>query len=182
MNIGPMFADPVARQLYAEIASIEEQHVTQYESIIDPDETLAREVAAARGDARSTTTTAACSRRRTRASRRSGSASSTTSSAPARRRASCSRSTSGAIRRRSLPRRCPSRSRSRASASSCARRLHSEVDLRADGTEIVEPRGRAAELARLSRADELGGLALGDRRRGYSWRPGTEVLRKVANL
>jgi rubrerythrin len=39
MNIGPMFADPVARQLYAEIASIEEQHVTQYESIIDPTET-----------------------------------------------------------------------------------------------------------------------------------------------
>src|SRR5690606_28670174 len=35
----PMFADPLARQLYAEIASIEEQHVTQYESIIDPDET-----------------------------------------------------------------------------------------------------------------------------------------------
>ena len=39
MNIGPMFADPLARQLYAEIASIEEQHVTQYESIIDPTET-----------------------------------------------------------------------------------------------------------------------------------------------
>jgi hypothetical protein len=38
MTIGPMFADPVARQLYAEIASIEEQHVTQYESIIDPRE------------------------------------------------------------------------------------------------------------------------------------------------
>ena len=38
MNIGPIFADPVARQLYAEIASIEEQHVTQYESIIDPTE------------------------------------------------------------------------------------------------------------------------------------------------
>src|SRR3954470_16255800 len=33
MNIGPMYSDPVARQLYAEIASIEEQHVTQYESI-----------------------------------------------------------------------------------------------------------------------------------------------------
>jgi len=29
----------MARQLYAEIASIEEQHVTQYESMIDPDET-----------------------------------------------------------------------------------------------------------------------------------------------
>jgi rubrerythrin len=38
MNIGPLYADPVARQLYAEIASIEEQHVTQYESIIDPRE------------------------------------------------------------------------------------------------------------------------------------------------
>ena len=40
MNIGPTFADPVARQLYAEIASIEEQHVTQYGSIIDPNETM----------------------------------------------------------------------------------------------------------------------------------------------
>jgi hypothetical protein len=38
MNVGPVFADPVARMLYAEIASIEEQHVTLYESIIDPDE------------------------------------------------------------------------------------------------------------------------------------------------
>jgi hypothetical protein len=40
MNIGPLFADPVARLLYAEIASIEEQHVTQYESLLDPDESL----------------------------------------------------------------------------------------------------------------------------------------------
>lgn len=39
MNVGPMYADPVARQLYAEIASIEEQHVTQYESMLDPNET-----------------------------------------------------------------------------------------------------------------------------------------------
>jgi rubrerythrin len=38
MTIGPMFTDPVARQVYAEIASIEEQHVTQYESLMDPDE------------------------------------------------------------------------------------------------------------------------------------------------
>ncbi len=38
MNVGPTFSDPVARQLYAEIASVEEQHVTQYESIIDPGE------------------------------------------------------------------------------------------------------------------------------------------------
>jgi hypothetical protein len=39
MNIGPTFADPITRQLYAEIASIEEQHATQYESIIDATET-----------------------------------------------------------------------------------------------------------------------------------------------
>ncbi len=39
MNVGPMYADPVARQLYAEIAAIEEQHVTQYESLLNPEET-----------------------------------------------------------------------------------------------------------------------------------------------
>lgn len=38
MHVGPLFADPVARQLYAEIASVEEQHVTQYESLLDPSE------------------------------------------------------------------------------------------------------------------------------------------------
>ncbi len=40
MNIGPLFADPIARQLYAEIASIEEQHVTQYGSLINPEESI----------------------------------------------------------------------------------------------------------------------------------------------
>lgn len=40
MNVGPLFADPLARQLYAEIASIEEQHVTQYESLLDPTQTF----------------------------------------------------------------------------------------------------------------------------------------------
>jgi hypothetical protein len=39
MTVGPTYADPLGRQLYAEIASIEEQHVTQYESIIDTRET-----------------------------------------------------------------------------------------------------------------------------------------------
>jgi hypothetical protein len=38
MNIGPQFSDTLARQLYAEIASIEEQHVTQYGSLLDPGE------------------------------------------------------------------------------------------------------------------------------------------------
>ena len=39
MNIGPTFSDPLARQVYAEIASIEEQHVTHYESMLDPNQT-----------------------------------------------------------------------------------------------------------------------------------------------
>ncbi|MBX8562656.1 hypothetical protein K5D57_23315 [Pseudomonas cichorii] len=40
MNIGPLFADPVARALYAEIASVEEQHVTQYGSLQDHGESF----------------------------------------------------------------------------------------------------------------------------------------------
>jgi hypothetical protein len=39
MNIGPVFADPLARQLYAEIASVESQHITHYGSMLNPDET-----------------------------------------------------------------------------------------------------------------------------------------------
>jgi hypothetical protein len=38
MNIGPTFADPLARHLYAEIASVEAQHITHYGSMINPDE------------------------------------------------------------------------------------------------------------------------------------------------
>jgi hypothetical protein len=39
MNAGNIPVDPVARGLYLEIAMIEEQHVTQYESLLDPLET-----------------------------------------------------------------------------------------------------------------------------------------------
>ncbi len=38
-NVGPLYADPLARRLYAEIDSIEQQHVTHYESLLDPQET-----------------------------------------------------------------------------------------------------------------------------------------------
>ena len=38
MNIGPLFTDPLARQLYAEIASIESQHIVHYGSMLNPDE------------------------------------------------------------------------------------------------------------------------------------------------
>jgi hypothetical protein len=40
MTVGPQYPDPIGRALYAEIASIEEQHVTQYESMIDPNESM----------------------------------------------------------------------------------------------------------------------------------------------
>jgi hypothetical protein len=40
MNIGPLFADPVARSLYAEIAAVEAQHTQYYGSLIDPEMTL----------------------------------------------------------------------------------------------------------------------------------------------
>jgi len=36
MNHGADFVEPIARGLYAEIAEIEEQHVTHYESLLDP--------------------------------------------------------------------------------------------------------------------------------------------------
>lgn len=39
MTIGPSFADPLARQLYAEIASVESQHITHYGAMINPEET-----------------------------------------------------------------------------------------------------------------------------------------------
>jgi hypothetical protein len=40
MNVGPIFADPLARQLYAEIASVESQHITHYGCMINPEESL----------------------------------------------------------------------------------------------------------------------------------------------
>jgi hypothetical protein len=40
MTIGPLFADPLARQLYAEIASVESQHITHYGSMLNPGETV----------------------------------------------------------------------------------------------------------------------------------------------
>ena len=39
MNVGPQYVPALARGLYQEIAMIEEQHVTHYESLVDPLET-----------------------------------------------------------------------------------------------------------------------------------------------
>jgi hypothetical protein len=39
MNVGPQYMEPIARRLYQEIALVEEEHVTHYESLLDPAET-----------------------------------------------------------------------------------------------------------------------------------------------
>jgi hypothetical protein len=39
MNVGPEYMEPIARQLYQEIGLVEEEHVTHYESLVDPGET-----------------------------------------------------------------------------------------------------------------------------------------------
>ncbi|WP_030455258.1 hypothetical protein [Herbidospora cretacea] len=39
MNVGPLYMEPIARQLYQEIGMVEEEHVTHYESLVDPGET-----------------------------------------------------------------------------------------------------------------------------------------------
>jgi hypothetical protein len=39
LNVGPEYMEPIARQLYQEIGLIEEEHVTHYESLVDPGET-----------------------------------------------------------------------------------------------------------------------------------------------
>ncbi|GGR52583.1 hypothetical protein GCM10010282_51890 [Streptomyces roseolus] len=39
MNTGPTYTEPIARRLYQEIGLIEEEHVTHYESLVDPGET-----------------------------------------------------------------------------------------------------------------------------------------------
>jgi hypothetical protein len=38
-NTGPQYMEPIARQLYQEIAMIEEEHVTHYESLLDGEQT-----------------------------------------------------------------------------------------------------------------------------------------------
>ncbi|MGW0802499.1 hypothetical protein [Nonomuraea sp. NPDC002799] len=38
LNVGPTYMEPIARRLYQEIGLIEEEHVTHYESLVDPGE------------------------------------------------------------------------------------------------------------------------------------------------
>ena len=176
MTIGPMFADPIARQLYAEIASIEEQHVTQYESIIDPNETWlekwllheatevynywscveSEEQPAHQGDL------GALPRLRARA----------TSSFVAR----AVRGHRAARRRRGAARAAARADpATRATASSCARRCAAKLTLSAAGTEFVD-REQETEATRAYR-DQMNSEGSPSEivAAGYVWRPGTEL-------
>jgi hypothetical protein len=63
MNIGPLFTDPLARQLYAEIASVESQHITHYGSMINPEESILEKLLI--GEANEVWTYAACAEQET---------------------------------------------------------------------------------------------------------------------
>ena len=58
-TVGNMYGSPEVRQLYAEISEVEEEHVTQYESLIDPTETWLEKLGACTSSPRSRTTTPA---------------------------------------------------------------------------------------------------------------------------
>ena len=177
MTIGPMFADPVARQLYAEIASIEEQHVTQYESIIDPNETwlekwLLHEATEVYNywscveyetNPRIKADLGALPRLRARPR--------CTSSW------SCSRQIERPRRRRGAARaRCPSRSSTRATASSCARRCAREVDSARGRDGVRRPRRGDRRRSRAYREQlNSDGSPSETVAAGYMWQPGTEL-------
>ncbi|GAA6121229.1 hypothetical protein Acidovoranil_33340 [Acidovorax sp. FG27] len=120
MNIGPLFADPLARQLYAEIASVESQHITHYGSMLNPHETLLEKLLVS--EASEVWNYAGCAAQETNpASARCGSAFSTMSSATCRSPCSSSRTSSGATRPRCWATAgCRASSSSAASATSCA--------------------------------------------------------------
>lgn len=44
MDVGPQYMEPIARQLHQEIDLVEEEHVTPYESLVDPGDILAPEL------------------------------------------------------------------------------------------------------------------------------------------
>ena len=180
MNIGPMFADPVARQLYAEIASIEEQHVTQYESIIDPEESwlekwvmheLARGLQLPRLHAAGVQPAhqgdlGALPRLRARS--------------PAHGVASCSRSTRRRDPEEILPESLPEPIPFASQREFVRETLAGEVDLRANGTEIV-PKSKESKASLAYRKQmNADGSPSETVSAGYKWAPGSELKLKVA--
>jgi rubrerythrin len=181
MNIGPLFADPVARQLYAEIASIEEQHVTQYESLLDPSQSLLENLLL--HEAMEVYTYYSCVR----------------SEPNPRIKAIWERMLNYELghfhvvadlfkeRERRDPQEIVGESLPEPIAFESQREfvratLANEVDLRASGEDFVDMAQEPQESLDYRNTLNAEGSPSETVAAGYSWRPGTEVMAKVVNL
>ena len=108
MNHGADWIEPIARGLYAEIAMIEEQHVTHYESLLDPLDSWLKQLVFHEYN-EVYLYWSMLQHERTSASRRSGSCTSTWRSASCTPRATCSAATKASSPRRSCRPRCRTR-------------------------------------------------------------------------
>ena len=182
MNIGPSFADPLARQLYAEIASIEQQHVTHYESLLDPTQSLLENWLMHEAMEVYTYYSCVAAGNAIRASRRIWERMLSYELGHLRLVAELfkkhERRDPQEIIGDTLPEPIPFESQ----------REFVRADARQRGrparqrSRVRRPRRGTAELARLSQSHELGRLAVRNRRRGIQVAPGTELNRKVVNL
>ncbi|MFL5387431.1 MAG: hypothetical protein ACJ79O_15930 [Myxococcales bacterium] len=174
MNIGPTFADPVARQLYAEIASIEEQHVTQYECLADPSETWLEKWVL--HEANEVYNYWCCAEQesnpRVRAIWERFLDYELGHLAVAREAfEKTERRDIAAI----LPQRMPERIRYESQRQFVRKVLANEVELRASGTEIVEREPKNSPSAGYRRQMNSQGSPTETIAAGYAWRPGTEL-------
>ncbi|MFL5366544.1 MAG: hypothetical protein ACJ781_13810, partial [Myxococcales bacterium] len=174
MNIGPTFADPVARQLYAEIASIEEQHVTQYECLADPSETWLEKWVL--HEANEVYNYWCCAEQesnpRVRAIWERFLDYELGHLAVAREAfEKTERRDVAAI----LPQRMPERIRYESQRQFVRKVLANEVELRASGTEIVEREPKNSPSAGYRRQMNSQGSPTETIAAGYAWRPGTEL-------
>jgi hypothetical protein len=181
MNIGPQFADPVARQLYAEIAQIEEQHTTHYESTIDAKETwlekwLLHEATEAYnyyGCVQSETNPRIKAIWERMLDYELG---------HFHFAAEIFKKTEGRDPQEVIAAKLPEHFGFKSNREFVRKVLKNEVDLRAKGTQFVpkEQEGQASKDFREQLNSD--GSPSETVAAGYEWAPGTELLRKVANL
>jgi rubrerythrin len=183
MNVGPTFADPIARQLYAEIASIEEQHVTQYESIIDPEESWIEKWLL--HEATEVYNYWSCLQQE----------SNSRIKAIWQRMVDyelgqlhfvreVAKEVGGIDPAELLPTELPDQIKFESQRDFVRETLEAEVDLRASGTEFIDVSEEAADSPSVRYREQLNrdGSPSEIVAQGYCWTPGTELIRRVATL
>jgi len=183
MNVGPTFADPIARQLYAEIASIEEQHVTQYESIIDPEESWIEKWLL--HEATEVYNYWSCLQQE----------SNSRIKAIWQRMVDyelgqlhfvreVAKEVGGIDPAELLPTELPDPIKFESQRDFVRETLEAEVDLRASGTEFIDVSEEAADSLSVRYREQLNrdGSPSEIVAQGYCWTPGTELIRRVAAL